>query len=224
MAGIPLVVQSWKGGAGKTTLSAVVASAASTAGMSVQLVDSDNQRSLSTWSERGGGALPSALPATPDSILSVVEESLKDHELVIVDTQPRESKVLEELLMHLENVIVLVPVKLTRMDYDAAEATVKSIERLQTQRARKRLPAIRWGLVRSMVPPRPQVLSTAIDSLLEELGNVVGSLTNRAAYAESLSGAQNIFDLRPVPTAVLEEVHSLFQGVIKLATEGGPRA
>lgn len=114
-----------KGGAGKTTLTFVLACQLTAAGAKVAVVDADPNQPIVNWAEgRGEGRrVPFTIIASPSTgksldIAKVLAEADQDHDLVLVDLEGTASRLVAAAVV-LSN-LVLTPVKPSALD--AAEA------------------------------------------------------------------------------------------------------
>jgi chromosome partitioning protein len=126
-----IVVNSQKGGSGKTSLCAHLAVEAERAGDGlVYLIDTDPQGTLSTWHEARAAATPHRVEVK----LADLEPSLntlaqRDAELCFIDTAPNRTD--EAGLFELAD-LVLVPVRPSPSDLWAVAATVAALKRAGT--------------------------------------------------------------------------------------------
>lgn len=120
-----LLLASAKGGVGKTTCSRSLAVAAASAGLSVAVVDLDQQRSLQKWWERRPEAAPAmdCFGATMEDVEAVLKEADAGHDLVVIDTPPAVEFFPEQIkrLIHAAD-FILVP---TGTSVDDTDSTIE---------------------------------------------------------------------------------------------------
>lgn len=119
-----LVLASQKGGAGKTTLAAHLAVAATlTGGGPVVLIDTDPQGSLSAWwnsREADAPALASAtLAELPEKLAALAEAGFK---LAVIDTPPAITAAIRDVVKLAD--LVLIPTRPSPHDLRAVGSTV----------------------------------------------------------------------------------------------------
>src|SRR5689334_11225470 len=120
MAGVVITVAQQKGGAGKTTLAAHLATAWAGAGKKIALVDIDPQASLSAWyktrEERfGPGATGIDFSqVTGWRVQGEVERRARDHDIVLIDGPPHAET--EARIAVRSARLVVVPVQPSPMD------------------------------------------------------------------------------------------------------------
>jgi chromosome partitioning protein len=126
-----IVINSQKGGSGKTSLCAHLAVEAERAGDGpVYLIDTDPQGTLSTWHEARTAATPHRVEVKLiDLGPSLNALAQRDAELCIIDTAPNRTD--EAGLFQLAD-LVLVPVRPSPSDLWAVAATVAALKRART--------------------------------------------------------------------------------------------
>lgn len=180
MAGQIITVAQQKGGSGKTTLAANLAVAATRAGRSVALIDTDPQGSLGRWFM----TRLEALGGTPDMEFSTASawgvgyetgKLMRNHDLVIVDTPPKADSDLRPALR--AAALVLVPVAASHVDLWATEGV------LDLARREKRPALVVLNRMRAGTRLAAEV-RTAAQAMEADLAST--SLAHRVAYAETL--------------------------------------
>jgi chromosome partitioning protein len=158
---------STKGGAGKTTLMAILASEIVRLGGTVALIDADGNLPLKKWVERAGlkDRIPVVVDEHPDG--STLEESIRKAselgEFVLLDTEGTENE-RSALAAQLAG-LVLIPMQYSTLDLDETDKVRDFLKQLESQTGRDR-PCI-------VVPTR---VSAAIRTKTQK--KVVGQLTD----------------------------------------------
>jgi chromosome partitioning protein len=120
---------SQKGGSGKTTLVVHSAVAAHEAGHRVVVVDTDPQKSATTWSEARDGAEPVVATAAASELARVLKAAIDERmDLAIVDTAPHAAPEAAGIARLTD--LVLIPCRPTAFDLAAAgnaAAIVKAV-------------------------------------------------------------------------------------------------
>lgn len=206
---------SLKGGVGKSTVAAVVASAFQEAGRSTLVVDADPQLSLVTWATRAVDAqseVPRVEPIRSANPAAEIDRYKKVFDFLMVDTAPRRTRQLERVLEAAADV-ALIPTQLTALDVDETEATLAMIEELQEVRKNEGRAPLRPLVIRNRVPPTRTKLAEALDARLKGLGvPVLAGLVQRTAYAEAISTGTTVFELGQSQSTL--EVEKLFEDIV----------
>ena len=128
-----LVLNSQKGGAGKTTSSWNIAAAAADTGLSVLMLDLDPQQSLRHWWDRREATEPQMLGEDPavSELPDIVEAAGQQFDLLIIDTPPAADDWVVDV-MRVSN-RVIIPVRASGVDLDALGATLDLAERAKAQ-------------------------------------------------------------------------------------------
>lgn len=194
-----LSLVSQKGGAGKTTLSVHLAAAAYGAGLSVAIVDLDQQASAWKWSERRKGQ-PHAATASAEQLESVQARARDGGlDLLIVDSAPHADR--PALLACKAADFVLIPCRASIVDIDAIGASLDIAEL-----ARRRCAVVFNGC------------NTATDADLQGARQGMqdrgvplysGAIYNRVAYSRTLIGGLTAGEAEPGGRAA-QEMAALF--------------
>lgn len=197
MPGIVIAVAQTKGGSGKTTLAAHLATALG-AGRPVALLDIDPQGSLGQWFERREARLGEAgtgLSFRTASGWGAKREArvlARDHAVVVLDTPPKSDIEARHAIEAAD--LVAIPIQPTAVDLWATEAT---------------LGLLRGGpaalLVLNRVPPRSRALAGILADI-RALGAPVAetALGNRIAFATGMGIGGTAGEVAPTDKAALE--------------------
>jgi chromosome partitioning protein len=110
---------SQKGGSGKTTLVVHAAVAAHEEGRRVVVVDTDPQKSASSWSDVRGGAAPMVATAAASQMATVLQAARDERmDLVLIDTAPHAAPEAAGIARMAD--LVLIPCRPTAFDLAAA--------------------------------------------------------------------------------------------------------
>jgi len=182
-----ITVAQQKGGAGKTTLVAHLASLWSGARKSVAVVDIDPQGSLAAWyaaredrfGEDDTGLTFSAV--TGWRTANEVERLARDHDVVLVDSPPHAET--EAKIAVRASSLVLVPVQPSPMDVWATRPT------LALAKGEKRQAL----LVLTRVPPRARLTEAMLDEVKKfDAGVARSRVGNRVAFATTLLSGRGV--------------------------------
>lgn len=196
-----IVLNTPKGGSGKSTTARELAVSASLAGVSVAMADLDPQATTTGWYQRRKAAAPPLVrydPASPAPIPGV--------DWLVIDTPPGYPAYIPALLAHAD--LVLVPVRPSPDDLLAAAPIAHS------------LAGRPWAFVLTQVPARSRLVAAAIRQLAA-LGRVAPSqfgfrvdfptaaIHGEAAIEfEDSKAAEETAELLAYVTLLLKEGHS----------------
>jgi chromosome partitioning protein len=209
MATVVTIAQQ-KGGAGKTSLAAHLATAWAQDGAQpdakkggrVTLLDLDPQQSLATWfrlrEELYGADERMQLRSVGSfRIAAEIERARKDSDLIIIDSPPHAEDAARAGIRLAD--LVVVPLQLSPMDIWAARPTFEMI----TKEKRKAL------FVFNRVPQRARMAESIAEALKKEnLPIANAALGNRIAFASSLMRGQGVVEADPKSTAA-DEIRQL---------------
>lgn len=218
MSGKIITIAQQKGGSGKTTLTANLATALEALGNSTAILDTDPQGSLGRWymardEKLGeGGNTLGFRTASAWGARYEARELLKTHDYVLIDTPPKMGVDGRPALETAD--LVIVPVTPSKLDLWATEPTIAMAQA-------ERKPVL---MVMNRAATRTR-LTAEMRENLQEFGcgcaeTVIG---NRVLFAETLGEGLSAVERRPSGPASLEvrklagEVIALLQGVEKLA-------
>jgi chromosome partitioning protein len=179
-----LTLATSKGGAGKSTLARSLAAHWLMVGHKPAIIDADPQRSLANRHDPDGklGAIP--LVAEPEErIGEVIEELRLKHAPVIVDTAGFRNRTAIRALVGSD--IVIIPLKPSAEDVDAAIATYELIQEINETPEREGNP-IRAFMVLTMTM-HGTVISRHVRNQLKSGGYPVlkAEMANRVSYPET---------------------------------------
>lgn len=193
-----------KGGAGKTTLAALLAERATELGLAVRLVDADPQASLLALSTRSEGRLPACRAAAAPQLAGIPPEPL-----TFLDLPSGLGAELEAALDVAD--AALVPVVPSAFDLRTLPTTLSAVRRAQDQRG---------GRPRALIVPNKidlrEPMSQSLLATLSKLGWPVASawLRERSAYKQM--GCAGLGALpRGTRRQASEEVVRLFDEVLE---------
>lgn len=189
MAGLIFTIAQQKGGSGKTTFCAHLATALAYHGLNVAVLDCDPQGSLGEWFEAREEALgenETGLTFRTASGWGARREARslsESHDVVVIDTPPKTDTEARPAIE--AATLVVVPVQPSPMDVWACGATIMLAEK-------ERTPAL---LVLNRVPPR----AALTDEMAEALGNVDAPLAqtrigNRVGFPSAMTQGLTIMD------------------------------
>ena len=209
MAGLVITIAQRKGGAGKTTLAAQLATAWLRRGARVALLDIDPQASLAAWVELRRARLGAenvgfdfaALPGWRAA--QWIEDRARGAEFVVVDGPPHAE--VEARIAVRAAAMVLVPVQPSPLDLWATEATLAMARE-------ERRPAV---VVLNRVPPRSS-LTDRVAADLAAAGAAIAAtrIGNRVALVRAMASGLGVVENSGANsaaaeiTALAEEVRS----------------
>jgi chromosome partitioning protein len=193
-----IAVAQQKGGAGKTTVLAQLATALAAKGLTVAVVDIDPQASLTGWMrlrEHQAGQVPALrLAVIGGWRLSAELDRLKrEAELILVDCPPHAETEAKIAVRSAD--LVLVPLQPSPADIWASRATLETAGK----------EARRAALVLNRVPPRGKVIEEAVSSITREGWPLLQTrLGNRTSYVTSFARGLGVVESEPRSTAAAE--------------------
>ena len=185
---------SQKGGSGKTTLVVHTAVAAYEAGQRVVVLDTDPQKSATTWSEARSGADPVVATAAPSGMAKVLKAARDElMNLVIVDTAPHAAPEAAGIARMTD--LVLIPCRPTAFDLAAAgnaAAIVKAV-------------GVRAAFVLSACPFRAPEIAEARSALAAySLPIAPAEITDRRAFARAVATGRAVTEFEADGRAAAE--------------------
>jgi chromosome partitioning protein len=172
-----VVIQSQKGGSGKTMLAAHLAVEAELSGDSAWLIDTDRQATLSLWHERREAETPQRLDV-PLERISVGLKKIADQGAAycFIDTAPSLSEQNVALLEQAD--LVLIPVRPSPSDLWAVAETV----------ARVKSAGKPFVFVITQAKPQASITAQAIAALSQHGRVAQAFVSDRVAYASAMTG------------------------------------
>jgi chromosome partitioning protein len=195
-----------KGGAGKTTLTLSLATAAMQAGKTVAVIDLDPQATAATWADRRRNEPPavvSAQPARLPHVLKSAQEAGAD--MVFIDTPPRAEQA--ALAAAKAAHVILIPCRPAVFDLDTLAATLELVRYGGSERA---------VAVLNAVPPRGTKRDQARDVIKDlRLPVCPASLGHRTAFTDAGVHGLSAQEYDPSGKAAME-VKGVYEFVCEL--------
>ncbi len=207
-----IAIISQKGGAGKTTLSVHLATAASLAGHNAAIIDLDPQGTAASWGDRRKAETPEVVSGQ-GARLSVLIEAARTNgaDFLVVDTAPNADQTALRAAQSAD--VVLIPCRAATFDLEAIKATLTL-----SQLAQK--PAF---VVLNAIPPRSGIGREAAEGLVAQSAKVAPvMLSQRAAFAHGVIDGRTAQEFEPGGKAA-EEIASLYAwvcGIVDMTTRG----
>ncbi|OYX00892.1 MAG: cobyrinic acid ac-diamide synthase [Bosea sp. 32-68-6] len=205
MRTITLVTQ--KGGAGKTTLAASLAVAATEAGEKVVALDLDPQGSLAAWGNTRDAVTPAVDRLSTEQLaqLPAILSALagQGFTVAILDTAGVASTS-GNLAMKAAD-LCLIPARPSKLDLDATKPTIDALMLLGM--------TSRFGFVLNQCPPGRNSRSSEAASGLSRLGILAEPLiAQRADHQDALAAGQGVTEYAPDGKAA-EELRALWKWI-----------
>jgi chromosome partitioning protein len=130
MSGNIIAITQQKGGAGKTTLAAILATGAAEAGQSVLCLDIDPQGSLTMWRQLRQEQSPTLLvtveAAAGHRVCDVAELARRDYDLVLIDAPPHAETETRQAIR--SATLVLTPMQPSPLDLWATKSVIEAAQ------------------------------------------------------------------------------------------------
>ena len=193
---------SQKGGSGKTTLAVHTAVAAQESGERVVVVDTDMQKSATTWSGARQDKTPTVVPVAATLLNDVMKAARHDAmTLCIIDTAPHAAPDAARVVGAAD--LVIIPCRPTAFDLAAAGAAVEIVKAA----------AARAVFVLSACPFRaPEIAETR--AVLERFGISVApvEITDRRAFSRAVATGRAVTEFDSDGKAA-EEIRQLWNWI-----------
>lgn len=189
-----LAFLSQKGGSGKTTLAVHTAVAAHESGERVAIVDTDIQKSATTWGEARNEAAPIVATAAAADLEEVLKAARQDEmSYVIVDTAPHAAPDAARIAKAVD--LVVIPCRPTAFDLAAIGGAVEIVKAAKAQGV----------FVLSACPSRSPEIQEA-RAVLADYGLPIApfEITDRRAFSRAVATGRAVTEFDSVGKAALE--------------------
>jgi chromosome partitioning protein len=179
-----VVMATLKGGSGKSTAAACLASHCQNAGLRVAVIDADPQASLLHWQSLGEPSLDMAIVAdTSEAVAERARALAEDADLVVIDTAGFRNRTMIEALSVAD--LAVIPIKASPLDIAAAVETVRLIEEVNATDERRARP-MDYRLLLTQVTVGSAVARHVRNELAHSGYTLFATeLVNRVGYAEA---------------------------------------
>lgn len=196
-----IVIESQKGGSGKTMLTAHLAVEAERSGEGAWIIDTDRQATLSLWHERRENDTPQRLDAPVERMSQALAKIAEQGAAYcFIDTAPTVSEQNTGLLKHAD--LILIPVRPSPSDLWAVAETVALVKDA----------AKPFLFVITQAKPQATITGQAVAALSQH-GRVAQSfIADRVAYAAAMTGGNTAPELAAKGPAA-QEIGALWKEV-----------
>jgi chromosome partitioning protein len=200
-----IAIISQKGGAGKTTLSVHLATAAALAGHKAAIIDLDPQGTAASWGDRRQAETPEVVSGQAARLPVLIDAALANGaDFLILDTAPNADQTALRAAQIAD--VVLIPCRAATFDLEAIRATLTL-----SQLAQK--PSF---VVLNAIPPRSGIGREAAEGLTAQGAQVAPvMLTQRAAFTHGVIDGRTAQEYEPDGKAA-EEIQSLYMWICGL--------
>ena len=210
-----IAIISQKGGAGKTTLSVHLATAAALAGHNAAIIDLDPQGTAASWGDRREADAPEVVSGQAARLSTLIEAAQANGaDFLVLDTAPNADQTALRAAQLAD--VVLIPCRAATFDLEAIQATLTL-----SQIAQK--PAF---VVLNAVPPRSGIGREAAEGLTAQGAQVAPAmLSQRVAFTHGVIDGRTAQEFEPEGKAA-EEVENLYVwlcGTVDMPTCGHVR-
>lgn len=189
-----IVINSQKGGSGKTTICALLAVQAERAGDGpVYLIDTDPQGTLSTWHEHRAAEVPQRVEVPLENLavgLAVLKERKATY--CFIDTAPTRTD--ENVALFRLADLVLVPIRPSPSDLWAASATVALLKEVD----------IPFLFVLTQAKSNASITAQAAAALSHHGPVAETFIADRVPYAAAMTDGRTALELAPKGPAAIE--------------------
>ena len=210
-----IAIISQKGGAGKTTLSVHLATAASLSGHSAAIIDLDPQGTAASWGDRRRADAPEVVSGQA-ARLGVLIEAAQGTGPTFSSSIPRPTPTRPPFEPLKLADLVLIPCRAATFDLEAIQATL-----MLAELAKK--PSY---VVLNAIPPRSGIGREAAEGLTAQGARVAPAmLSQRAAFTHGVIDGRTAQEFEPDGKAA-EEVEALYTwlcGIVGMSTRGQAR-
>lgn len=201
---LTIAIVSQKGGAGKSTLSAMLGAYCATNGVKTALIDLDPQASLSTWHSLREAQDIELRPCHPPQVSRTVDQlAAQGFELCIIDTPPHSSTAAANAIS--AAALTIVPVRPSAFDLVGVQATFDLIEQHKGKA----------GAVLMAVPSGSNVETAATKFINGSDIQVVGRTGHRIAFQHSINAGLGVTEFAGSSPAA-KEITELWQSIGKM--------
>lgn len=179
-----IVIESQKGGSGKTMLAAHLAVEAERGNEAAWVIDTDRQATLSLWHERRKNETPQRLDAPLERIPEALKKiAAQGAAYCFIDTAPTVSEQNTGLLRLAD--LVLIPVRPSPSDLWAVSETVAQVKDAQKP----------FLFVLTQAKPQATITAQAVAALSQHGRVAQAFVADRVAYAAAMTGGNTAPEL-----------------------------
>lgn len=197
-------VQSQKGGAGKSTITVHLATAAVARGLKVRILDTDAQKSAVLWASMRQAKTPEVVSCEPVKLLAAVDKARAEGiELVIIDSPPNAGPDAVDIAKPAD--LILIPCRPGVFDVSAVKRTIDIAGMAKKP----------FLVVLSACPPRaPEIAKTR--SAFEGAGVPVAKveIETRRSMDRALQYGESVIEFEPEGESA-RQINQLLDEVLK---------
>jgi chromosome partitioning protein len=203
-----VTLASRKGGAGKSTLTAHLASCAHAGGYRTLVIDADPQGSLSLWHSlrRYGG--PTLQSAARGIERAVTLAGVEGYQWVFIDTAPTTWVIVQEAIR--AATLVLIPARPGIFDLNSVRETIAAAR----ERGKPFAVVLNAAPVRREDRDAPALAQARTALGADEIPVWSGQISQRAAFAITLAAGASVWEAEPESAAAAEMGH-LWSAVVR---------